>query len=245
MNSIAKFTLILLIFFFASSWCNCGLPVESKHSLELVALLSDPDGETRAAAAAELRQLIAANPEAKTNNHGEEYWKKQLESVTAGTKYSEVIKSLPAYGKERSEDWSGRSGNARWRLDHYWTVTIHYRNPDTVIKRPTLENKAMRIWVDAAADFTGTWVTWHVNGQKSHEIEYKNGKFHGSFFVFYDNGQKFHQQYYINGVCSGSASVWYPDGSKKCQGNYTHGKKTGTWIYWNEDGSVDTVEQKN
>lgn len=52
---------------------NDELKIETKDPQELVALLSNPDGATRAAAAAELRQLIVADPAAKTNDHGEEY----------------------------------------------------------------------------------------------------------------------------------------------------------------------------
>lgn len=252
MKKISIATCILFLILFAPCLCDDELTVESKDPLELVALLSDPNGETRATAAAAMRQLIAADPGVKTNDHGEEYWKKRVESVKAGMKHSDVLSLLPPYDTTLSAErllWSGvGSGDshiATWRLDHYWTVTIQYRNPDTVIERPKLQNSAMRFWVEPPADFTGTWVTWHVNGQKSHEIEYKNGKYHGSFSAFYDNGRKRYQQHYRDGVCSGSASGWYPDGSKKYQGNYTDGKQTGTWTHWNEDGSVSTVDQKN
>jgi len=226
--------------------------IEYKDPLELVALLSNPNEETRAVAAAAMRQIIAADLGAKTVDHGEEYWKKRVESVTTGMKHSEVLRLLPAYDTTLSAEqllWSGvGSGQthiAMWRLDHYWTVTILYRNPDTVIKCPKLQNEAMRFWVEPPVNFTGTWVTWHVNGQKSHEIEYNNGKYHGLFGAFYDNGQKCYQQHFKDGVCSGSDSGWYPDGSKMYHGNYTDGKQTGTWTHWDDDGNVSTVEHKN
>ncbi len=137
---------------------------------------------------------------------------------------------------------SGDSHVSTWRLDQYWTVTIQYRNPDTVIERPKLHNGAMRIWVKPPVDFTGFWVTWYVNGRKSHEIEYKNGKYHGKFIAFYDNGRKCVQQHYRNGVCSGADSGWYPDGSKAYHGNHADGKQTGTWTHWDRDGNVKTAK---
>lgn len=218
---------------------------ESRHSLRLVALLSNPDGETRAAAAAELRQLIAANPDAKTNDHGEEYWKRFFKSVTAGTKYSDFKKLLPDSAHALMDNHSGWSGTATWRLDHYWIVSISYRDPDEVCVRPKLRSQAMSVWVEPPSNFTGTWVTWYVNGQKSHEIEYKNGKPHGSSIAYYDNGQKCYQHHFRDGAESGPALGWHSDGSKAYTGTYTDGKRTGKWIFWNEDGSVDTVEHKN
>jgi antitoxin component YwqK of YwqJK toxin-antitoxin module len=212
---------------------------------ELVALLGNPDSGRRAAAAAELRQLIAANPDAKTNNHGEEYWRKLVDSVKVGMKYSDFIKLLPDSAHGIMENYSGRSGVGQWRLDHYWIASIYYKNPDIVFESPKLDERAMEVWVKPPEDFTGTWVTWHVNGQKSYEREFRNGMLNGLSLIFYDNGSKLHQQYYIDSVPSDTAFFWYPDGRKKSQGDYTNRKRTGTWIFWDADGSVDTVEYKD
>lgn len=232
--------------------CNAKHAVETEDASGFVAALSSPSNETRAGAAASLRRLLTADPNSRTNDHGEKYWKQRVASVIPGMKHSAVMKLLPAYDQALSAEqllWSGPgSGDshiATWRLDHYWTVTIQYRNPDTVIEHPKLQNEAMRVWVIPPEDFNGTWVTWYVNGRKSHSIEYKNGKYHGAFIAFYDNGNKCYQQHYRNGVCSGSDSGWYPDGSKMYHGNYTDGKQTGTWTHWKADGSVKTAEPKD
>jgi hypothetical protein len=212
---------------------------------ELVALLGNPDSGRRAAAAAELRQLIAANPDAKTNNHGEEYWRKLVDSVKVGMKHAEVLKILPSVDQNIPVQGEGQEHVMTWRLDDYWTVTVFYLNPDAVKERPRLYREALRVWVQPPADFTGTWVTWHVNGQKSYEREFRNGMLNGLSLIFYDNGSKLHQQYYIDSVPSDTAFFWYPDGRKKSQGDYTNRKRTGTWIFWDADGSVDTVEYKD
>ena len=158
-------------------------------------------------------------------------------------KHSEVLELLPVYEQMISGEGSGDSHVLRWRLDHYWIVTVQYRNPDTVIERPKLESEAMHTWVKPPENFTGKWVTWYVNGHKSHEIEYKDGKYHGTFIAFYDNGQMRCRQYYNNGICSGTDTGWYPDGSVMYQGTYTNNKQTGIWIHWKPDGSVNTREQ--
>ncbi len=242
MNGKAKFTLILSMVLFPLFGFKDGLTGESKDPQELVALLSNPDGETRAAAAAELRQLIAANPDSKTNDHGEEYWKKRVDSVKVGMKHAEVLKILPPVDQNIPVKGEGQEHVMTWRPDDYWTVTVFYLNPDAVKERPRLHREALRVWVQPPADFTGTWVTWHVNGQKSYESEYRNGFLNGLSLIFYDNGSKLHQQYYIESIPSDTAFFWYPDGRKKSQGDYTNRKRTGTWIFWNEDGSVDTIE---
>lgn len=240
-----KTVVALSVMFLFLLGCNAKHAVETKDASEFVAALSDASSQIRADAAASLRRLLTADPSARTNDHGEDYWKQRVASVRPGMKHSEVVELLPAYDQTLSAErllgsgmGTGNSHFATWRLDHYWIVTILYRNPDRVIKRPKLENRAMRIWVKPPEDFTGTWVTWYVNGCKSHEIEYKDGKYHGTFIAFYDNEQRCYQQHYSNGVCSGVDSGWYRDGSKSYQGTYANGKQEGVWTHWYPDGGL-------
>lgn len=225
--------------------CDARHGVEAKGSSDLLSALSDPSSESRADAAAALQRLLIANPSARTNDHGQDYWTRRVDSVRPGMMHSKVIELLPPHDRSLSADellWSGPgtgdSHSAMWRLDHYWTVTIHYRNPDRVIDRPTLKRNAMHIWVKPPEDYTGTWVTWYVNGCKSHEIEYKHGKYDGAFVTFYDNEQISVQQHYSDGVCSGIDSGWYSDGSKSYQGAYVNGKQQDVWTHWSPDGSL-------
>jgi len=238
---------LIIGFLVLLSFCGCNSPCtdQTKEPTTLVELLSNPDQNIRAEAAATLRRLIGTNSSLKTNNHGEKYWKKRVESVTPGMRHSDVIKILPAYNKTLSADrllWSGSgSGDShigRWRLDHYWIVMIQYRNPDRVIETPKLQNKAMRVWVKPPKGFSGTWITWYINGFKDHVIEYKNDKYNGAFIVFYDNGHKSYQQHYKAGVCSGPSLGWYTDGRKMYNGNYINNKQTGTWTHWFPDGRL-------
>lgn len=225
--------------------CGAQNKVETRAPSDLVKLLADANNEVRADAAASLRRLLAADPSARTNDHGEDYWQERAGRLKVGMKHSEVVKALPAYDKALSSDdirlsgvGSGSSHFAMWRLDHYWTVLVHYRNPDTVIVLPELRRRAKHIWVRPPDAFTGRWLTWYVNGRKSHEIAYRNGKYHGPLIVFHDNGRKSHQQHYEKDVCTGSNSGWYSDGAKMYEGRHANGKQEGAWTHWSRDGTL-------
>lgn len=197
---------LLILAFITLSGCNTTCKVQTENPLVLVASLSNQNSVSRAKAAKELRQLIADDPSLKTNDHGKDYWMKLAESVKPGMKHSEVIKILPPYRSEMSSLSSGSCHIRIWRLDHYWVVTVYYNRLDKVTVTPKLKNKTMYAWVKPPKNFTGTWETWYVNGQKRHKIEYENGKYNGDFIIFNDKGHKRCQQHYKAGVCSGSDS---------------------------------------
>jgi hypothetical protein len=136
-------TALILMSLPAVVGCGARRAAPTKDAPELVAALSDPSNEARALAAASLRRLLAADPGARTNDHGREYWQKRVAKVKPGMRHAQVVKLLPPYDKTLSEErllWSGPgSGQSHygwWRLDHYWMVSISYRNPDTVLKSP-------------------------------------------------------------------------------------------------------------
>jgi hypothetical protein len=209
----------------------------------LIAKLSDGDNDVRSKAAAELRQLLAGDSGARTNNRGRLYWEERLRQVKPGMKHDDVQRLLPPTGKSLMEVWSG-TGNRQWRLDDYWTVLAYYNYPDSVHDwTPTLRRRAREVSVDPPVGFTGTWTTWHVNGQKSHEVNYKNGKKDGAFTSFHDNGRKAVEQHYVNGTCSGPDLGWYADGAPVYEGSYVEGKRDGTWTHWTEDGRLQSREQ--
>lgn len=121
--------------------CGARHVASTKDASELVAALHDPSNEARAAAAASLRRLLAADPGVRTNDHGRDYWQKQVAKVKPGMRHAQVVKLLPPYDKTLSEErllWSGpgsgQSHSGMWRLDHYWMVWIWYRNPECLGK---------------------------------------------------------------------------------------------------------------
>jgi hypothetical protein len=214
---------------------------DDKIVADFVAKLANVDGDLRAGAAAELRRLLAGDFNARTNNHGRLYWQERIDQVKPGMKHEEVLRILPPVDKQISGQGSGRWHNRQWRLDDYWVVLVNYNNPDTVHEaRASLDRRAREVWVDPPAGFAGTWTTWHVNGQKAHEAEYKDGKRNGMLTQYYDNGRKAYEQHYVAGTCSGPDRGWYADGSKSYEGQYVDGKQDGTWTHWYQDGRLQT-----
>jgi len=59
----------------------------------------------------------------------------------------------------------------------------------------------------------GPWVTWHQNGQKLVEANYKNGKQNGLETAWHENGQKASESNWKDGeVVKGSAKFWNSKG---------------------------------
>jgi hypothetical protein len=100
-----------------------------------------------------------------------------------------------------------------------------------------------QVWVAPPAGYTGSWVTWHVNGQKAHGIQYRNGKYDGWAIALYDDGSKCYQQHYANGVCYGSDTGWHRNGQKAYEGQYENDNHVGTWRWWKDNGEIESVQE--
>jgi antitoxin component YwqK of YwqJK toxin-antitoxin module len=205
--------------------------------------LGDINSETRAAAAAELRRLVAKYPsgtiDLASKDGGEAAWREKVSRIGAGMTKAEVLKILPEFAEapETCEISSGNSHIVMYRLDYHWVVTIYYRNPDKVIEQPTLTKRALQVHVTPPQNFTGTWITWHVNGQKGVETQYKNGKYDGVLTKYHDNGRKNYEQHYVNDVIHGTDTGWFPNGKVSYTARYSNGKKEGTWTHWYANGN--------
>ncbi len=231
------FSTLLLSEIPATAWAN------DEIVSTLVAKLGDTDGNVRADAAAELR-LLADDFNARTDNHGRLYWEERLRQVKPGMKHEEVLRILPPVDENVAGAWSGGTGFQQWWLDDYWVVSVSYYYPGIVHDmRPTLRRRARQVAAALPEGFTGTWTTWHVNGQKAYEIEYKDGKRNGALISFHDNGRKSFEQYYVEGTCSGSDRGWCADGSKMYEGQYVSGQRDGTWTHWYQDGRLQSREE--
>jgi antitoxin component YwqK of YwqJK toxin-antitoxin module len=132
-----------------------------------------------------------------------------------------------------------------YRLDYDWIVTVQYDNPDTVIERPKLDRKEMRVFVAPPAKYTGTWTCWHVNGQKAHETQYLDGQYQGASVAYHDNGKISVEQHYIYHMANGAGTGWYADGAKSYAGQYRDGKQVGHWIHWYPNGQKHAEDNYN
>ena len=81
-------------------------------------------------------------------------------------------------------------------------------------------------------------LTDNVNGQKSGEGNYKDGRPDGEGTGFFPNGSKALVHHWVNGISEGEETGYYPSGKISYRGQYHGDAQVGTWIWYNEDGSV-------
>jgi antitoxin component YwqK of YwqJK toxin-antitoxin module len=204
--------------------------------------LHDANSETRVAAADVLRRIVAKYPSdtvyLSSKDGGAAAWQEKVNQIKPGLPKAEVHKILPPFAEapDGIEMGSGDSHVVNYRLDYHWTVTVSYRNPDKVIEQPKLYRQAFKVFVAPPKDFTGAWITWHVNGQKGHEIQYKNGKYDGAFTAYHDNGAKNFEQHYSNHVAHGADTGWHRNGKTSYTGQYLNDKQDGKWAHWYANG---------
>lgn len=204
--------------------------------------LSDTNSVKRASAAEVLRRIVARYQSGTvylaSKDGGEAAWRAKCDRVEPGMAKAEVLKLLPAFegSPDGLEIASGDSHVVCYRLDYHWIVRISYRNTDKVIERPVLMKSALRVHPVPPKDFTGTWTTWHVNGQKGYEIQYKDGQYDGVFATFHDNGSKSTVQHYANQNAHGPGAGWNPDGTVSYTIQYRNGKQDGRWTHWYTNG---------
>ena len=216
---------------------------------DLVAKLKDPSNEVREKAAASLRPLLAADPASAPNWHEQAFWAERIEATKSDMPLNDALAVLlpDSSPKERQKqllgsDWSGGTGTSMYQLDDYWRVHLQLRDHDQpiLLERPQLFASVRQQWVEPPKNFTGTWTTWHVNGQRANEIQYRDGKYHGTFTSFHDNGAKLNVQHYEDGHCDGADVGWYKSGQKMYEGQYKNDKQNGTWRHWHENGQLST-----
>ena len=243
----------------SSSKPECAAAVKTLISIgkpavpPLVKALSDPRGNVRALAAEAVRAILAADPANAPNYHDKAFWQKRIAQLKGGMALDDALKLLlpelsPAARQKRCEggDWSGGSGGSTYRLDDYWAVHLYlvdFGKEKLHEHAPALFQKVLGAWVAPPEKYTGEWVTWHVNGQKANEIQYRNGKYDGTFTAFYDDGSKAYQQHYTAGICHGTDTGWHRNGKMAYEGQYEHDKQVGTWRWWDENGHETSAQE--
>ena len=81
---------------------------------------------------------------------------------------------------------------------------------------------------------------WFEHGQKSIELNYKNGKQHGTTIQWYFNGKKEFVSTYNLGIQEG-LSIWYTGYNYVNIGNYKDGKMVGVWTRKKGDEIIETL----
>ncbi|HEV7405461.1 MAG TPA: hypothetical protein VGO11_21130 [Chthoniobacteraceae bacterium] len=201
--------------------------------------LKSPSQELRDEAAAELRPTYHATPESR--------WTPLLESIRKGQTEEEVLALLRPHNVLRGKSLGrGEAYTKEYRLDYEWSLFCDYRtqgDKDLVVDR-RLDRELRGIWVEPPPDFTGLWIVYFPNGQKSFEIHYKDGLFDGEFITCHGDGSKWIVQHYVRKIAQGPETGYHASGKILYTGQHWNNKPVGTWRYFDEAGNLTVTEEK-
>lgn len=200
--------------------------------------LRSPTQQVRDAAAALLRATFVPPPRSR--------WEHVVAAINPGDSSDTIVQLLQPYRVTREMgSSSGQSFGESYRLDDLWQLRCSFRrleSGDALLGHELIESMRY-VWIEPPAAFTGVWSTYFVNGQRSHEIQYRNGQYFGTFTSFYANGSKAVVQHYGAEGADGEDTGYFPSGALSYKARYSKGKPTGTWVWYNEDGSVRSTRE--
>jgi hypothetical protein len=213
--------------------------------------LKSPDSDTRAAAAAELRRIVAKYPSgtvylSRPDDGGEAMWRAKLRLVREGMDRTEVLRILPSVegpGAASGGVHDGGSYVTTWRLDEHWSAVATFYESGELARFPRLHKGGRWVGVVHPPDFTGTWVDYHVNGQKARAVELRAGKHHGICATYYDTGATSEVSHYVQGEQHGDYTGWWRDGRLAFTAHYRNGKQHGVWTHWYANGVKHSEER--
>lgn len=201
----------------------------------LIEQLSAPEQTERDIAALRLREVF--KPAQRKD------WEPLLAQLKPGTtKKKELLELLKAEQREVGFGiGTGGSHMEEYRLDHTWQLRCWFLNEGDVLREVNLEQRIRHIWIAPPADFTGLWTVYFANGQPSHEIEYRDGKYHGKFTANHATGSKSYVQHYGPDGADGEDTGYYPTGEVSYRAFYSKGKAVGVWTWYNKQGEVTST----
>jgi hypothetical protein len=198
--------------------------------------LASPSQETRDRAAKGLRETSQEVP-------GKQ-WDTLMSEIKEGDTKAEILERLkPFHARAEMGLGSGGSHSESYRLDDYWLLRCTYRNKGEKLIRHELVAQTRHVWVQPPDDFTGLWTTYFVNGRRSHEIQYQNGKNLGTFTSFRGDGSIAFVQNYTEAGIDGEDLGFFPSGKIMYRAHYRAGKPVGTWTWYHEDGTVRSTRE--
>lgn len=83
-------------------------------------------------------------------------------------------------------------------------------------------------------NYTGQWIKYHDNGNRSTRAHYVDGKKEGTWWHWEEAGYLSYKETYLNDKENGDWISWCGD-TKICKGVYVDGKRQGVWTYWKLD----------
>ncbi len=188
-------------------------------------------------AATTLRGTYQSIPQSK--------WQPIVDSIKVGQTKESVLRLLePFHVSAGMGTGSGGSHSERYTLDDGWTLTCWYTNKDNALIDRQLQKATRSVWVEPPKDFTGKWITYFVNGEKNHEIDYQAGRYFGEFVSFHDNGSKAVVQHYAEAGVIGEDTGYFPSGHLNYRGRYEGGKQVGKWIWYDDEGNIANTREE-
>lgn len=192
--------------------------------------LNSPSQVERDKAAALLRRSYVPPPRSN--------WNAILTFVRTNRDAAETLRRLRWF--PHTSEPEGERVRERYRLDSAWELTCSYRTNDNT--REGFSIHLHHCWVQPPSRFTGTWVTYYVNGQKCEELTYRNGELE-SELEYEENGSKWWGTFYHSRGPVYEQDIMY-DSFGRTSARWDMGTN-GTVIMHNEAGSVLTNWHKN
>jgi hypothetical protein len=202
--------------------------------------LASPEQSVRDKAAAVQRTTFQSTPESK--------WTPVIDKITKGLSKKEVLNILlPFKVTEGGGAGGGGSYSNSFRLDDEWILTCWFTNDDDILFERQLSQSLKAVGALLPdKGFTGRWVTYFPNGNKSYESDLKNGKNIGDFIAYYSSGSKCYVQHHTEKGIDGDETGYHPSGKVAYRGQYKDGKRIGTWTWYDEEGKItSTRDQPN
>lgn len=171
-------------------------------------------------------------------------WVPVTEKIRRGQTKKEILELLRPF-RVTQEVWggSGQSHSGSYRLDNEWILVCWFQNEGNILINRALTRSLKYIWIAPPKEYTGKWITYFINGQKSHEINYKNGRYFGEFISFHSSGSKGVIQNYSEKGANGKDTGYFPSGRVSYRGQYKDGKQVGTWTSYDEDGNLTSTQE--
>jgi hypothetical protein len=200
--------------------------------------LASPSQEKRDAAAKMLR--VTAKPSSKFK------WVLRTAFIRAGETQTNIFDFLRAYNLSTQPEagMGGLGAYYEYRLDDYWLLGCEFNNID--YKNLILEKwKLIPRWRDIfflpSTNFSGVWITYYANGQKSSEGNYKDGNRSGEFIDFYLDGSRSSVWHYENGKRNGLWTQYFPSGRIQIQCLLSNYLKIGDMVWYYENGLKQSI----
>jgi hypothetical protein len=204
-----------------------------KHQLsasEARKALSSTEPRVRQEGATALQKMYAKDP-MSLGDHGEQHWVEQLKKVR-GVSNDEAYRILGNV-QSRGSEGGGGGANDHIGLDDFWATDLYreLRN-NTITGYEPPRRQVVQVYVERPARFTGTWVTYFVNGAVYDSFEVEGG-IPRRDREYHDNGQLRSDHLYVDGRREGTVIVHFANGATEWEHTYAKGKLVGVekWFY--------------